>query len=159
MSNTTQVTTSEPSHTTTAPKVKLQLEVGRFQGAFAGFGNGAFNWLKAYGCSEQIAHKIASDYMSDVARGMADGNLEIASAVSKAKKNGESTITFSGKSAAVTQTYAMSLIRICKLMDAAISEKLHKSRIPLHEMPLKVELAEYLEECEDWATRQEWKVK
>lgn len=150
--NTTPATETQVSQPSTRPAI----EAGKFSGALASFALGAFNYLLAFHVSRETAHKIASDYASDIGRGMSE-NLEIVSAVSKAKKSGESTVTFSGKTHAVQQTYSMSLIRVCTLVEKCRDEKFFKSRPVLNELPLSANLQDYLQEANDWAARQNWK--
>lgn len=132
------------------------IEAGKFRGHLASFALGCFNYLLAYHVSREVAHKIASDYASDIGRGMSE-NLEIISAVGKAKKNGESVVTFSGKTNAVTQTYAMSLVRVCTLQEKLRDEKFFSKRPALADMPLRAELVEYLSDAASWAAMKEWK--
>ena len=133
----------------------ITYNAGKFNGALASFALGAFNYLLAFHLPREVAHKVSADYASDIGRGMSE-NLEIVSAVGKAKKSGESIVSFSGKTHAVQQTYAMSLIRVCTLVEKCRDEKFFKSRPKLEELPLRVELAEYLASSREWAARQKW---
>lgn len=151
-----QTTTTQEPQSTTTVKLSPAVEAGKFNGHLASFALGAFNYLLAFKVSREVAHKIAMDYASDIGRGMSE-NLEIVSAVGKAKKNGESVVSFSGKTHAVTQTFSMSLIRVCILIEKCHDEKFFGKRPELDSLPLSANLADYLAEAKAWASRQTWK--
>jgi hypothetical protein len=155
-SNIMQTTTTQELQSTTTVKPSPAIEAGKFNGHLASFALGAFNYLLAFKVSREVAHKIAMDYASDIGRGMSE-NLEIVSAVGKAKKNGESVVSFSGKTHAVTQTFSMSLIRVCILIEKCHAEKFFDKRPELDTLPLTDNLADYLAEAKAWASRQTWK--
>lgn len=136
-------------------QAQKSIKAGKFNGALASFALGAYNYLLAFGVNRGTAHKIALDYASDVGRGMSE-NLEIASKVGKAKKDGESVVSFSGKTHAIRQTPAMSLVRVCLLMDKPKEESFFAKRLPLGEMPLRENLSEYLDSAIAWADGQTW---
>ena len=136
-------------------QAQKSIKAGKFNGALASFALGAYNYLLAFGVERGVAHKLANDYASDIGRGMSE-NLEIASKVGKAKKDGESVVTFSGKTHAVRQTPAMSLIRLCTLLDKGKEESFLAKRPTLSELALTEPLAECLANATEWASAQSW---
>ena len=149
MQNTPTVSNANvPSTAATLERVKL----GQFTGAFQRFGVNWFGLLFAYGISKLTAHKIAVDAMSSLGLAMASGNAELAAAISKANKQGESTFKISGKSGLTAHSNALAIIRLCQLLEKVRDEKLFVERpqLPSIKGLLTPEHVEYLEKCAKW---------
>ena len=148
-------TTQDTSAPVAASKA---IVIGKFPGAFGNFQSSAFYDLKAAGLKEVICHKVAFDYGSDLGNAIRNAKDDgLSSKVAKAKTNGDARISISG--GGVTKTSrAMSLIRLAQQLDGLYKEKLVKSRHIDEENLTTGEgsLSEYLQECDEWATAQNW---
>ena len=146
-------TVTEPVTQTPTPEVK-PIRHGHFNGALSRFQVSAFGDLFHGGFSKEVAHKIASDYGSDLGRLMASDS-EFASKISKANKEGESKISLSGKGK-IKNSFAMAIIRACQVIDGLYMESLIEHRkVP----QLTERLADYVTDCEKWAAGQVWEKK
>lgn len=143
--------------TVTPAIAQKSLECGRFEGSFKLFGSRFYNDCKYYGIEPHIAHKVAVDGMSSLGLAMSK-DAELAAKISKANKNGEGKFKLSGSSALVATSNAMLLIRLTQQLEALREEKLLSKPLKLSDLTefLKDEVAEYLEECDVWAAKQNW---
>jgi hypothetical protein len=125
---------------------------GRFNGALSRFQVSAYTDLVHAGLNKGTAHKIASDFGSDLGKLMATDE-KFAATIGKANKNGESRIKLSG-GAKVTTSRAMSIIRVAQVTDGLYMEGLLAERtVP----QLSDTLQEYVAESDIWANEQTWK--
>jgi hypothetical protein len=138
----------------------VKIWCGEFNGAFKNFANACYNDLKFYGLPKEVAHKVASDFMSSLGDAMSQDS-DLSAKVSKAKKEGESRFNLSGKSGYVKQSYAMSIARIAQELDKIRVEKLFCKPVSMEFLVkngfLSKELMAYLEKSEQWAAAQTWK--
>jgi hypothetical protein len=150
-------TTKNNSATVTA--VSKSIVAGQFNGAFKSF---ASNWnclLKYYGISPQVSHKIASDCMAALGLAMSkEGADSLKATVSKANSSGEGSFKIGGKSGLTKHSYAMSIVRICQVIDSLKTEKLTSKPIKIADLEefLNEDLTKYVSECGQWASKQEW---
>ena len=136
--------------TATQTEVKSVI-AGKFNGSLSRFQLGAFNDLIWCKVDRGTAHKIASDFGSDLGRLMST-DAEFAAKVSKADKNGNSKIALSG-GGKVGTTRTMSIVRLSQQMYNLYKEGLISDR----ELPrMTSSLTEYFNECEEWAKEQTW---
>lgn len=125
---------------------------GRFNGALSAFQKTAYTDLVHAGLSKGAAHKIASDFGSDLGKLMATDE-KFAAKVGKANTSGNSRITLSG-GASVATSRAMSTVRVSQQMDMLFKEGLIAER----KLPqLSETLTEYVNDSEQWAEEQTWK--
>ncbi len=137
--------------------VQTPIQVGRFNGAFKNFAANWFHLCKFYGIDAKVCHKIATDAMSALGVAMSkDGKLD--AAVSKANKNGESSFKISGKSGLTQHSYAMSIVRICQLLEKIREEGLTYKPLKLAEVSdfVQPSIMKYVDECGAWAAKQVW---
>lgn len=131
---------------------KVKIIAGKFNGAFKNFASNWYYLLKFYGISEFAAHKVATDAMSALGAAMSkDSKLE--AVVSKANKNGDSSFKIAGKSGLTQHSYAMSLIRVCQLLEKIRDEKLTAKPLKLANLEefLNQDILGYLKSCKTWA--------
>jgi len=140
-----------------APKPQHKTEVGRFGGTFAGYGLGLYNTLIAcQGCSKQLAHLIAVDYLNDWARGV-NTNDALKSKVGKATAK-DDTCKMKGnmETAKMISSNAMKIARIVQQQDDLVSEKvLIKRTFPALDC-LPATVREYVEEKLEKAKTTVW---
>lgn len=141
----------QPQTSEVSPKA-MEIVAGHFSGMLGSFQLNAFNTMIACEVSRRIAHKIATDYGSDIGRMMRTSD-ELSSKVAKANKLGESKLSIKGSGKLLT-TYSMSFVRVCQQM-----HELHKEGlIATKELPeLSKDLRIYAEESEAWTLTQTWK--
>ena len=143
--------------TTNTVNTVASIQIGRFNGAFKNFAANWFHLVKFYGLDPKVCHKIATDAMSALGVAMSkDGKLD--AAVSKANKNGESSFKISGKSGLTQHSYAMSIVRICQLLEKIREEGLTYKPLKLAQVEEFVQptIMQYVSECEAWAAKQVW---
>lgn len=101
---------------------KIKLVLGVFAGAFANFQAAAFTDLKAAGFEPLTAHLIADDYGADIGNAMRNGE-DFGTKIAKAKKDGDSRISITGKGATLMSN-TMALLRVCQVTSGLVKEKL-----------------------------------
>lgn len=146
------------TNVTTAPETPVKpvgIIAGKFSGHLAAFQLNCFNECCAGGLSRKVAHKIATDYASDLGRLMSS-NPDVASKVGKAKSDGESSFKVTAsttKDNLVKQSDAMSLLRVMQVIGGLVKEKLIVSR----KLPdLCDTLQTYVDEASEWSDKQVW---
>lgn len=143
--------------TTTQAQAQAQAKAaiipGKFNGMLANFQVSAYGTMVMFGIGKGVAHKIASDYASDLGNAMRSDD-EFAAKVSKAKKDGDSVIRFTGKGS-TKMTHAMAVIRVAQSLEALRKEKLIE-RTTLKAEDFTPDIREYVESCEEWAKEQTW---
>ena len=132
-------------------KTNKPITLGVFNGAFKVFASNWFTLLKFYGLSKKSAHKTATDAMSALGMAMSQDS-KLSAAVSKANKVGESSFKITGNSGLTKHSYAMSIIRICQLLEKIREEGLTAKPLKLANVEefLTEDLNDYLAECEAW---------
>jgi hypothetical protein len=138
---------------TTPAKTIVAIVAGKFTGMLANFQVAAFGSLRKVGFSKEVAHKIASDYSSDLGNAMRS-NDEFAAKVGKAKKDGDSVIKLSGKGSTL-MTNAMGAIRVAQVIESLDKEGLLCSA-KLQPGDFAENIGDYIADCEQWATEQTW---
>jgi hypothetical protein len=155
----TIVPTVSPQANIPAAKEQTPIKLGFFPGAFARFQTGAYGDLKRGGLPSEVAHKVASDYGSDIARAMSKGDAKVATKVAKANKDGTSRLSISGKGE-TTLTHSMAVVRVAQVIDSLYGEGLIDSRIMPKLSALASEdsdsMADYVARCGKWASEQKW---
>lgn len=137
----------------TPAKTIVAIIPGKFSGMLANFQVAAFGSLRKVGLTKEVAHKIASDYASDLGNAMRS-NEEFAAKVGKAKKDGDSVIKLSGKGSTL-MTNAMGAIRVAQVIESLDKEQLLCSA-KLNRGDFAPAIGDYLIDCEQWATEQTW---
>ncbi len=142
----------------TAPETSVKptgIIAGKFSGHLAAFQLNCFNECVAGGITRKSAHKIATDYASDLGRLMSS-NPDVASKIGKAKTDGESSFKVTAsttKDNLVKQSNAMSLLRVMQVIGGLVKEKLIVSR----KLPeLTDDLQSYVDEAAEWSEKQVW---
>lgn len=135
----------------TASIAKEKIVAGKFNGAFKTFAANWYHLLKFYGLSEKASHKVAADAMSAMGQAMSKDS-DLSAAVSKANKHGESSFKITGKSGLTKHSYAMSIIRICQLLEKIREEKLTYKPLKVADVGefLQPTLTDYVSNCEAW---------
>jgi len=144
--------------TATATAIK-PVVAGQFNGAFKAFAQNWYNLLKFYGIDAKVSHKIASDCMAALGLAMSkEGSDSIKAVVSKANSSGEGSFKIGGKSGLTKHSFAMSIVRICQVIDSLKTEKLTSKPIKIADLEefLNEDLTKYVAECGQWAGKQTW---
>ena len=110
------------------------LVIGKFGGAFAGFGRAVFNDLVAAGFDHKVSQLMAMDYVADLGNAMKEDS-KLASKVSKANADGECRIRLGGTTSKVKMTAIMSLVRIAQTLDGLKKEELYSRKIDRNLLP------------------------
>lgn len=136
-------------------KERKPIRCGDFQGAFGKFQLSAFGELNRAGFPREVSHKVAMDYGSNIGDAMRNGNDEsFRNKVGKAKKDGQSSIRISASGMTLTSR-AMSLIRVCQVIDGLYEEHLLDTRKIVQDN-LSESLTQYVSDSAKWASEQIW---
>ena len=117
-------TANVPATSTPMPEVATPKTIilGKFTGAFSAFQLSAWYEFKRAGVPANIAHLMCDDYASDIGNALRNGD-DFGTKVSKAKKDGESTLRISGKGN-TTMSNTMAFLRVCQQMYGMMKEGL-----------------------------------
>ena len=129
---------------------KNEVKLGFFPGSLGAFQVSAYGSIQRLGLPKAVAHKVAQDFGGDLGNAMR-GDAELYGKVAKAKKDGETSIKFSGKGAKQKMTVSMGVVRVAQIMDDLRKENLLAS-CKFEAKQFGDNIADYLVDCESWAT-------
>jgi len=146
-------TTATPEATTPEAAI-VEIVAGKFTGMLSPFQVTAFGTMVHFGIKREVAHKVATDFGSDLGNAMRN-SPDFAAKVGKAKKSGESAIKFTGKGENL-MTNSMATVRVCQTLEGLVKEEL-LDRASLKTSDFAPGVRDYLTDCEVWAAEQHWK--